>query len=45
MLTLIDTHAHLDEMEDIQLAIREAADVGLMCQENFRWANLIWLIL
>jgi len=30
MLTLIDTHAHLDEMEDIQSALREAADVGVV---------------
>lgn len=29
MLTIIDTHAHLDEMEDLQLAIRDAADVGV----------------
>ncbi len=29
MLTIIDTHAHLDEMEDVQSAIGDAADVGV----------------
>ncbi len=30
MLRLIDTHAHLDEIEDLHVALREAADVGVV---------------
>ncbi len=30
MLRLIDTHAHLDEVEDLHLALRDASDVGVV---------------
>jgi len=30
MLRLIDTHAHLDEIEDLQVALRDAANVGVV---------------
>ncbi len=30
MLRLIDTHAHLDEIEDLHVALRDASDVGLV---------------
>ena len=30
MLRLIDTHTHLDEIEDLHVALREASDVGVV---------------
>lgn len=30
MLRLIDTHAHLDEIEDVHVAIKDASDVGVV---------------
>ncbi len=30
MLRLVDTHAHLDEIEDLPVALREASDIGVV---------------
>ena len=30
MLRLIDTHAHLDEIEDLHVALKDASDVGVV---------------